>query len=177
MAQKTYAALLRIFPDNKNSPVVEAELLAVLEKSSSAEQANIGRIEFYSKYNKTSAWAKMQDDPAIRQCGDSLACKLLYDASISYHQLALQKNDTASYAAASEYYQTFITNYPRAPQASECHYNLAEIMFSMGNYSQAAEEYITVSKRYPGSKYKETAAWNAIVASQNLLKKENGALR
>jgi TolA-binding protein len=114
----------------------------------------------------------MQDDPANRRFGDSLAGKLLYDASISCHQLALQKNDSASYAAAGENYRTFITNYPLAPQASECHYNLAEIMFSIGDYTQAAEEYITVSKRYPGSKYKETAAWNAIVASQNLLKKE-----
>ena len=172
MAQKTYATLLRVYPENKKSPLVEAELLAVLEKSQSTEEANIGRIEFFNKYNKNGAWAKMQEDPTTRQYGDSLSCKLLYDASISYHQLALQKNDTSFYNAAAEYYRTFITSYPLASQASECHYNLAEIMFSLGNYTQAAEEYITVSKRYPGSKYKETAAWNAIVASQNLLKKE-----
>jgi hypothetical protein len=29
-----------------------------------------------------------------------------------------------------------------------------------------------VSRRYPDSNYKENAAWNAIVASQNLLKLE-----
>ena len=170
MAQKTYATLLRMYPENKKSPLVEAELLAVLEKSIAAEDANIGKIDFFNKYNKNSAWAKMQDDPETRRIADSLSCKLLYDASVSYHQLALRKNDTAE-----ENYQTFITNYPLSPQASECHYNLAEIMFSIGDYSQAAEEYITVSKQYPGSKYKETAAWNAIVASQNLLKKEKAA--
>jgi tetratricopeptide (TPR) repeat protein len=172
MAQKTYATLLRMYPENKNSPLVEAELLAVLEKSNSTEDANLNRIEYFNKYNKNSAWAKMQEDPSTRRFGDSLAAKLLYDASVSYHQLALQKNDSAIYGAAMENYEAFITNYPLLPQAGECHYNLAEIMFSMGNYTQAAEEYITVSKRYPGSKYKETAAWNAIVASQNLLKKE-----
>jgi TolA-binding protein len=175
MAQKTYATLLRLYPENKNSPLVEAELLAVLEKSLPAEDANLNRIEFFNKYNKNGAWAKMQDDPLTRRSGDSLACKLLYDASISSHQLALQKNDTAYYATAGDNYRTFITNYPQAPQTGECHYNLAEIMFSMGNYALAAEEYITVSKRYPDSKYKETASWNAIVASQNLLKKEKPA--
>jgi TolA-binding protein len=76
-----------------------------------------------------------------------------------------------------ENYEEFVKNYPLSPHASECHYNLAEIMFSLGNYQRAAEEYIEVSMRYPGSKYKETAAWNAIVASQNLLKKENGTMR
>ena len=102
---------------------------------------------------------------------------MLYEASISYHQLALQKNDTAHYAAAADNYQLFIQNYPQAPQASECHYNFAEIMFSLGDYKRAAEEYIVVSTRYSDGKYKETAAWNAIVASQNLLKKEGSAVR
>jgi hypothetical protein len=50
-------------------------------------------------------------------------------------------------------------------------------MFSTGNYLAATEEYIAVSKLYPDSKYKENASWNAIVASQNFLKKENGAAR
>jgi outer membrane protein assembly factor BamD (BamD/ComL family) len=61
--------------------------------------------------------------------------------------------------------------------ANECHYNLAEILFSTGDYYKAAEEYIAVSKRYPDSKYRETAAWNAIVASQNLLKEEGDKKR
>jgi TolA-binding protein len=172
MAQKTYATLLRMYPENKKSPFVEAELLAVLEKTVSADEANIGKMEFFNKYNKNSAWAKMQDDSVTRSYGDSISCKLFYDASVSYHQLALRKNDSASYAASGENYRQFIANYPLSPLASECNYNLAEILFSMGDYSQAAEEYMGVSKRYPGSKYKETAAWNAIVASQNLLKKE-----
>ena len=76
-----------------------------------------------------------------------------------------------------ENYENFIKSYPLSPHASECHYNLAEIRFSLGDYQQAAEDYIAVSMRYPDSKYRETAAWNAIVASQNLLKKENGTSR
>jgi len=177
MAQKTYRTLLRIYPEYKNSPVIESELLAVFEKSSSIEQANIGRIEFFNKYNKNSPWAQLQNDPQIRQRGDSISCKLLYDAALSYHQLALQKNDSSAYSAAMESYENFIRNYPLSPHASECHYNLAEIMFSLGDYQRAAEEYIAVSMQYPDSKYKETAAWNAIVASQNLLKKESGTMR
>ena len=177
MAQKTYATLLRTYPENQNSPLIESELLAVLEKNSSIEEANIGRVQFFNKYNKMSAWARAQSDPAVAQRGDSLACQLLYDVAISYHQLALQKNDTALYTTAADNYQTFIQNYPASTHAGECHYNYAEILFSLGNYQKAAEEYITVSKRYPDSKYRETAAWNAIVASQNLLKKESVTVR
>jgi TolA-binding protein len=177
MSRKTYATLLNLYPENQNGPLIESELLAVVEKNSTLEQANVNKIEFFNKYNKNGSWAKRQNDPGARRGGDSLACKLLYDAAISGHQLALQKNDNSLYAAAAETYQTFIKNYPQSSQAGECHYNFAEIMFSLGNYERAAEEYITVSKQYTDGKYTETAAWNAIVATQNLLKMESAATR
>jgi TolA-binding protein len=97
---------------------------------------------------------------------------MLYDAGMAYHQIALQKNDSTYYGRAAAAYRDFIGAYPRSKRANECHYNYAEILFSVGDYHQAAQEYMAVSKRYPDSKYRETAAWNAIVASQNLLKQE-----
>jgi len=177
MSQKTYRTLLRMYPNYSESPVVESELLAVMEKNSTAEETNTRNIDYYRKYNKNSLWAKKQTDTNVIKKADSLAQNHLYDAAVSYHQLALQKNDTLSYSMAAENYEEFIRNYPLSPKAGECHYNLAEIQFSLGNYERAAEEYMAVSKRYPDSKYRETAAWNAIVAAQNLLKKEEGTSR
>ena len=40
-----------------------------------------------------------------------LAGKLLYDASISCHQLALQKNDSLTYANAIDAYMEYIRNW------------------------------------------------------------------
>jgi TolA-binding protein len=172
MAQKTYRTMLKMYPDYKQSPQIESELLTVMEKSSTVEETNIRNQEFFSKYNRNGDWAKAQSDSRAVGRADSLAQNHLYDAAVSYHQLALQKSDTLLYQTAAEGYGDFIKNYPASPRAGECHYNLAEIQFSLGNYQSAAEEYMAVSRRYPDPKYKETAAWNAIVASQNLLKKE-----
>jgi TolA-binding protein len=143
-----------------------------MEKSGSVEETNVRNQEFFSKYNRNGDWAKAQTDRGVIAKADSLAQNHLYDAAVSYHQLALQKSDTLLYQTAAEGYDDFIKNYPASVHAGECHYNLAEIQFSLGNYQRAAEEYMAVSRRYPDPKYKETAAWNAIVASQNLLKKE-----
>jgi TolA-binding protein len=112
-----------------------------------------------------------------RSLGDSLAGQMLYDVGLSYHQSALQSNDTAYYGLAARAYEQYIRTYPRSKKANECHYNFAEILFSLGDYYRAAEEYMAVSQRYPESKYRETAAWNAIVASQNLLKREKAVKR
>lgn len=179
MAKKTFKLLLSTYPEYDQNPNVEAELLGVLEKDVTTSERSLElKYAYFKKYNHTSQWAKSQPD-SIKTRADSIASKMLYDASISYHQFALQNNDNWYYKKAIEMYSAFISYYPTSRPANECHYNLAEIQFSLGNYRRAAEEYMSVSKQYPDSKYRETAAWNAIVASQNLLKQEteNGGSR
>lgn len=171
-AKKSYQKLLNMYPRYQKNPEVESNLIAVTTRDQSLEEANIYKINFFKKYHRESAWAKKQEDSATIAQADSIAAGQLYDASITYHQLALQNNDSTAYNQATKTYRDYIHYYPTSPQSNECHYNLAEILFSIGKYYEAAEEYMAVSKRYPDSKYKETAAWNAIVASQNLLKQE-----
>lgn len=171
MAKKTFQTILKAFPSYSRNHIIEAELLATLERDETAEKSTAMKYRYYKKYNSSSPWAASQPD-SVRRLADSTASRMLYDAAISYHQLALQKSIDTLYSHALKTYTDFITSYPHSPLANECHYNLAEIQFSLGNYLKSAEEYIAVSRRYPDSKYKETAAWNAIVASQNLLKAE-----
>jgi TolA-binding protein len=173
LSKKTYRTLLKMNPAFRNMPGVENEFLATLERDLPPEEANKLKIDFWKKYNRKSPWAVAQTDIETVIKADSLAEKQLYDATIGFHQLALQKNDTVAYARALDVYTDFIRAYPKSQRASECHYNLAEIEFSLGDYRKAAEDYIAVSRRYPDSKLRETAAWNAIVASQNQLRKED----
>jgi TolA-binding protein len=173
MAKKTYSLILSSYPAYAGNPLIEAEYLTVLDRDNNTETSIGMKYEYFKKYNHQSAWAHKQPD-SIAAIADSTASKMLYDAAISYHQLALQKNSDTLYHQALATYTDYVGYYPQSPLANECHYNLAEIQFSLGNYRQAAEAYIAVSRRYPDSKYRETAAWNAIVASQNLLRTESG---
>ena len=172
MSQKTYRTLLSLYRGYRQGPQIESELLAVLEKGGTADEANARNVEFFNKYNRDGEWSRAQSDPKAVARADSLAENRLYEASVGYHQLALRKNDTLLYAAACASYEKFVKRYPGSARAGECRYNLAEINFSLGNFRRAAEEYMAVSKQYPDSRYRESAAWNAIVASQNLLRKE-----
>jgi TolA-binding protein len=173
LAKKTYRLVMRLNPNYPKMPNVEFELLSAMEHDATPEESNSRKVDFFNKYNSRSSWAGKQSDPDAIACADSLTQKQLYDAAIGYHQMALQKNDTTSYNLAISVYTDFTRAYPKAKLASECYYNLAEIEFSKGDYIKATEDFITVSKRYPDSKFRETAAWNAIVSSQNLLKSEN----
>jgi len=173
LAKSAYQKLLQKFPLNKNSPLFESDYLKVRERDATLEETCQMKKNFFEKYNRESEWSKKQKDAAAIRSADSLAAGHLYDAAVTYHQLAMQQgNNRQMYLTAAETYENYIRTYPQSPLANECHYNFAEIHFSLGNYQRAAEEYMAVSKRYPTSKFKETAAWNAIVASQNLLKEE-----
>ncbi|NLE01351.1 MAG: tetratricopeptide repeat protein, partial [Fibrobacter sp.] len=171
LSAKTYSSILSIYPNYSMNAQIEVELISVLERQGSQKEINQLRIALFQRYNRNSDWAKTQNTESVR-LADSIAAAQLYSAAIGFHQLAIQKTDNKFYTNALDAYSSFIKLYPAAPLANECHYNLAEINFSLGNYREAAEEYMAVSRRYPDSKYRENAAWNAIVASQNFLKNE-----
>jgi TolA-binding protein len=172
IAKNTYTSMLKMYPAYPKNPVVESELVKLLEREPAENDINGMKRNIYEKYNRNSEWAKAQSEDIKREA-DSIAQKHLYEAAIGYHQNALQKNDSGAYQNALGAYREIITVYPESEVANECHYNLAEIQFAIGNYYEAAEEYMAVTRRYPDSKYREIAAWNAIVASQNLMRMEN----
>lgn len=172
LAVKSYKKLMEMYPQYTKGPAVESSLIKIQGKNLTQDQINKYKIALFHKYNSKGKWAKKQSDPVAVAFADSIANNELYESAINYHQAALQQNDSLSYTKAMSTYKDYIKFYPASPLANECHYNYAEILFSVGDYYKAAEEYITVSKRYPDSKYKEAAAWNAIVATQTLLQQK-----
>jgi TolA-binding protein len=173
LSKKTYQTLLGMYPQYAGSWEIESRLIDLTGKEMSQEETNQMRLRYFSTYHKNAAWSRSQSDQSMRAKADSTASTMLYDAALSYHQMALQKSDSQLYSQAADAYEQFITAYTAHPMTNECHYNFAEIKFSQGDYDRAAREYIAVSRRYPDSKYRETAAWNAIVATQTLLKQEH----
>ena len=97
-----------MYPNYKNSPLVESDLIAVKTKNMTLDEANSHKINFFKKYNRKSPWAKQQDDPKTVAVADSAAESQLYDASITYHQIALEKNDTAAYNRSISAYRDVI---------------------------------------------------------------------
>jgi tetratricopeptide (TPR) repeat protein len=175
LSKKSYQTLLDMYPQYGGSWEIESKLIDLTGKEMGQEETNQMRLRYFSTYHKSAAWSQAQTDPSMRAKADSTASTMLYDAALSYHQMALQKSDSQLYSRAADAYEQFISAYTTHPMTNECHYNFAEIKFSQGDYDRAAREYIAVSRRYPDSKYRETAAWNAIVASQTLLKQEQSA--
>lgn len=174
LALKTYQAMLNMFPDYEKNPQVAMELIEVHEKQDNQAKANRLRIKLYRKYNRNAEWAKKRKDKNVVAFGDSIANQALYEAANNYILQAAQKGNVTVYKQALKSYSEYVKTYPTDKKTSECHYNKAEILFSLGDYGKASKEYMKVSRLYKDSKHVETAAWNAIVSAQNSKKQNAG---
>ncbi|MFH0921236.1 MAG: tetratricopeptide repeat protein [Fibrobacterota bacterium] len=171
-ALEAYRELKNGYPDYRDLPTVMYSVIECYEQKSQFQAANDGRRQLFLKYNRNSEWAKAQKDSAAVAYGDSLAEQTLLEAASYTYSLAIEKKNKDMYRQVIDMYWDYIKTYPEKDKASECHYYIAEILFGAGDYLEAARQYIEVSRKYRTSKYCETAAMNAIVAAQNLLKQE-----
>ncbi len=171
-AIETFKMLKAEYPEYRDLPLVMNSVIECYEQKGQIPAANEGRRQLFLQYNKKSAWAQSVRDSSAIKTGDSLSEIALLDAASYTYSLALEKKSTNLYRQAVDYYWDYIKTYPEKEKAGDCHYTIAEILFGEGNYLEAAQQYMEVSKKYRGSRYKETAAMNAIVAAQQLLKQE-----
>jgi tetratricopeptide (TPR) repeat protein len=175
-AIESYKALKTEYPDYRDLPSVMYSVIECFEQKGQIPAANEGRRQLFLRHNHLSDWAKAVHDTAAVKIGDSLAEMALLEAASYTYSLAIEKKSTDLYRQAVDYYWDYIRTYPNKEKAGDCHYSIAEILFGEGNYLEAAKQYMEVSRRYKSSKYRETAAMNAIVAAQQLLKKERGGV-
>jgi TolA-binding protein len=173
LAANSYEKILQLYPYDRRRPRIEYRLVAARTRDMPPVETVERKVDYFSKFHRDGSWSSRKEDARVVKSADSLAQLMMYEAVTDLHQQALYERDTTLYSRAATYYRSYIESYPNHPNANECHYNMAEILFSLGRYEEAAHEYIAVSNRYPDSKYKENAAWNAIVASQRLLSTEN----
>ncbi len=172
LAREAYQTILDMFPDYADNSKIEMELMQTYEKQGKLAKANKIRIGIFKKYNRNGSWVQNQKDETVKAFADSIAKVALFDAANSYILEAAQSSSVSLYRKALRAYKKYVETYDKKdPKTQECHYNVAEIMFSLGQYQNAAQEYVKVSRLYGQGKQKEVAAWNAIVSAQNYQKK------
>ncbi|MDG5813612.1 tetratricopeptide repeat protein [Chitinispirillales bacterium ANBcel5] len=170
LSNKTYTEILEHFPAYQKNHIIRKELLEIKKRNLEYNESAKLMMNYYEMYNRYSTWAKEQNDIEVVTEADSIASDMLFNAANQFHHLALQNNMEMHYKEALKAYRRYNEKYSNSRFSDESHYNIAEIYFSIGEYKKAALEYIEVSRQKTNSQYSETAAWNAIVASQNYLR-------
>ena len=172
-------ALMNGYKDYEKMPDALMELGRAYEKEQNYNRAAEVREKIFRTYCRGSEWydkltskeAKANADSVSEQAIEMVARHYLYEAK----QMASATGEAARtregyLRKAISAYEAFLSIYPENKNRAKYNYQEAEAYYSLDDYGSAAKKYIQVSKM-ADPKLRKAAAYNAIVAAQEMLKK------
>jgi TolA-binding protein len=182
-SKRALEALMNGYKDYEKMPEAIMELGRAYEKEQNYTKAAEVREKIFRLYCRNSDWYKKVASADARANADSVsemaielvARHYLYEAK----QLAAATGDGAHtrenyLRKAISAYDGFLSIYPENKNRAKYNYQEAEAYYSLEDFGAAAKKYMQVSKT-ADAKLRKAAAYNAIVAAQEMLKKSEDA--
>jgi outer membrane protein assembly factor BamD (BamD/ComL family) len=183
-AKRALEALLNGYPEYERMPEAIMELARAYEKEQNYPKAAEVRERIFRLYSRNGDWYR-KAQPDSRNLADTVSEQAIELVARHYLYEARQLDGTTGEAAAMRgtylrkaigAFESFLAIYPENRNTARYNYQEAEAFYSLEDYAAAAKKYMLVS-RMGDAKLKQAAAYNAIVAAQELLRKaeEGGA--
>lgn len=166
-----YKTILDIWPFYQYAPVIQQKIVDAYESDLQPEKAMEERVLLVDRYGPGSKWLNQYPEGQIRNDAIVQAEKALYDYATYYQAVAQEKKRDREYLVAIEKYRDFLKKFPRAKQAAEVNFYLAECLYEVEKFEEAADEYSKVLTLYGPSEHLDAAAYNRILAYYNILEK------
>ncbi|MDQ3000187.1 MAG: tetratricopeptide repeat protein [Fibrobacterota bacterium] len=182
-SKRAMEALMNDYKDYEKMPEAIMELGRAYEKEQNYQKAAEVREKIFRIYSRNSNWytkvasseAKRNADTVSEVAIELVARHYLYEAKQLATATGAQAATRDSYLRkAISAYDAFLAIYPENPNKAKYNYQQAEAYYSLEEFEAATKKYISVSKM-GDPKLKKMAAYNAIVAAQEMLKKAEDA--
>ncbi len=158
----SYRVLLDFYPFHVDAPNFFNRIVNNYEAAEDPEAALAVRKKIISYFRPGSAWQQHYPSGELSEAGLRSARDNLVYLGTTFQALAQAADSLEAFNAAIEKYIDYIQTFPKEKNTSEIHYYLAECYYSIGHYQEAAKAYNDVAKKYPGSDYREKAAFNRV---------------
>src|SRR3954471_23407466 len=91
------------------------------------------------------------------------------ELALIWHKEAQKTKNTDTYALDKYVYKVFLDHFPKDKDAYEMGYYYGELLWTLENWKDAAEQYTKVVEMNPQGKYVKDAAYAAVLAWKNAL--------
>ncbi len=182
-AKHALEALLSGYKDYERMPEALMELGRAYEKEQNYKRAAEVREKVFREYCRNGEWYKKIGSQESRIIADSVSEIAIDMVARHYQYEAKQLAGAVGESArvretylrkAISAYEAFLAIYPENANRAKYTYQEAEACYALEDFAAAARKYIQVSQM-GDAKLRKTAAYNAIVAAQELLKKADDA--
>ncbi|MCB9537833.1 MAG: tetratricopeptide repeat protein [Myxococcales bacterium] len=181
----TIRHLLATFPNHPENPELHARMVTAYERLQQFDRAFAERDNLAQSYGPDSAWyAANRNKPKALDAARELMEDALIQAATYHHSRAqqlradAQKGDAAaedeairSYRLAAVAYENYLKQFPKSENAYELNFFYAECLYYSFRFLEAANQYGVVRDSRLGDKYKEPAAFSAILAHEKSVRK------
>ncbi|MBI3608206.1 MAG: tetratricopeptide repeat protein [Nitrospirae bacterium] len=167
----TYRTFVRVHPLHPMAPIFSSYVVEAYERQKDANAARDARMALVGSYSSASAWDKANDE-ASRERARPLVKDNLSRLGISAHTRAREDKQPEEYRQAVGWYRQFLLEFPGEKETREIHLFLAESLFALQEYAEAATAYEAVAYNYAGLAVDRQAAYSAIVATEKLADKQ-----
>lgn len=170
-AIETYKTMLEVFPFYHEAPLIYKRIVETYERAGDEEKANEAREVLAANFGPGSAWLAQYPEGEIRSNALQLAQEALYELGIYYQRKAHEGNSARDYRLAIDRFSQYLSKFPRGEKAYRVNYYLAECLYEVGDFGQAAEAYYQCMTQYEDATFREQAAYNRILCYYNLCQK------
>ena len=142
-----YDAFIRTYPLHPDAPAVQMQIVEAYQQLKLVDLANRARMNFVDRFGEGSLWyqkASVDAREKVRPFYRGLVGQL----ALFYHSEAQQTKRPADYETALAWYRRYLKVFPKEPDAPRMNFLLAEGLFELQRYSEAADEYEHTAYNY-----------------------------
>lgn len=161
--------LLEFYPNKLEAPKYHQQIVENYELAGEKTRADEERVKFANQYGPKSEWMKQVPPGPARDEILAAVDDYLYTLGTDAQAKAREMKSDLYYGLAISRYRNYLDTFPKNPHSGKVQFYLAECFYEMGKLAEAAEAYFDLALHYPESEYREQAAFNRVLAYNQLL--------
>jgi TolA-binding protein len=175
-AASSFQAFVAAYPNSQYAPGFQLRAIEAFRKGGFPSQVLEAQKAYVRLYDLRSPFwqnRRPEEHPeVVMQLQASLR-----DLARHYHAQAQKSKEATDYASAGDWYQRYLTNFPRSAGAQEVRFLYAELLYENKDYVAAADQYQQVAYDYTHNGRAAEAAYAAVLSLENHSKQLTGSDR
>jgi len=174
-AIKAYTRLLEEFPDSIETPGLYLGLYESLSRLGKTKEAVATLVRAVENYGPNSEWAKKfpaEKQPQVKTAVDALGSEA-QKVAFFFHHSAQKSSNKVSYSYALQLYAALLKNFPQHPERKKIAFYRGEILYTQGQWLEAADSYMVAAQTPPKDKIADESAYAALLALDRLTAKND----
>lgn len=166
----TYRLLLNTYADDSACPDFQSSIVAAYSKLGKRKEVRVEVRRLVELYREGSPWWKKNESnkPALVRARDTAETRMR-ELVTDYHQYCQKFKKRDDCNLSKDIYAEYLKAFDDTEYAYRMRFFYAEILWDLGFYKEAGDQYDKVVERNPKGEYSRTAAFNSVLTWEKIV--------